>query len=66
MTTSSDHRTPSAPRPGGSGHWGELTATLSAESTEQFGNWLSRELEALTESLDHFASPQSQLKSLGR
>lgn len=65
MTTSSNHSTPSAPRPTGE-HWNELTATLSAESVETLGQWLSEDLEALTGSLERYASPRSILKSISR
>lgn len=65
MTTSSNHSTPSAPRPTGE-HWNELTATLSAESIETLGQWLSDDLDALTIRLEKYASPQSVLKSISR
>ena len=65
MTSSSDHRTPSSPRPGGE-HWHTLTATLSAQSTEEFSTWLSLELKVLEEQLDKFVTPNSLLKSLRR
>jgi hypothetical protein len=65
MTTSSDHRTPSAPRPSGK-HWNELTATLPSKSTEEFGTWLSRELDVLVSELDAFVTPNSLRKSLRR
>jgi len=64
MTTSSDHRTP-APEPHGD-HWLELTATLSDESTQAFGDWLGRELEALVADLDEFVTPDSLRKSMRR
>ncbi len=64
MTTSSDHRTP-APAPCGK-HWNELTATLSPESTEEFGTWLSKQLTALEERMDAFVTPHSLRKSLRR
>jgi len=65
MTTSSDHRTPPAPQPSGE-HWYELTATLSAESTEEFGDWLSQELAGLENKLDLYVTPNSLCKGLGR
>lgn len=65
MTDSSDHRTPPSPRPGGE-HWNTLTATLSVESTEEFGTWLSQELKTLEEQLERFVTPNSLLKSLRR
>ena len=65
MTTSSDHRTPSAPQPSGE-HWYELTATLSPESTEEFGDWLSQELLGLETELDSYMTPRSLRKGLGR
>ncbi len=70
MTTSSDHRNPSSPQPSenwGSGeHWFELTATLSPESTEQFGEWLKDELSSLENELDSFITPNSLRKSIRR
>ncbi len=65
MTTSSDNTTPSDPRPEGA-HWTELTATLPRESTEVFGQWLSDDLDLLTEQLERFASPRSILKDIKR
>lgn len=70
MTTSSDHRNPSSPQPrenwGGGEHWFELTATLSTESTEQFGDWLKDELSTLESELDSFITPNSLRKSMRR
>jgi hypothetical protein len=65
MTTSSDHLTKSTPRPSGA-HWHELTATLSPESKEKFGDWLSQQLAELESELDSFVTPNSLLKSLRR
>jgi len=65
MTTSSDHPTPSAPRPSGT-HWHELSATLAPKSTEEFGVWLSEELDALVCEMDAFVTPNSLRKSLRR
>ena len=65
MTTSSDHRTPTNPRPSGE-HWFELTATLCVESTEEFGDWLSQELDELVDSLDTYVTPNSRRKDLRR
>ncbi len=65
MTTSSKNSTAPTPRPSGE-HWNELTATLSAESVESLGKWLSEDLGVLTDTLDRFASPQSVLKSISR
>lgn len=70
MTTSSDHQNPSSPQPSenwsGGEHWFELTATLSPESTEEFGEWLRDELAALENELDLFVTPNSLLKSIRR
>ena len=69
MTTSSDHQIPSAPEPNkewAGDHWDELTATLSTESTEQFGKWVSDDLEVLICELDAYVSPNSLKKSLRR
>ena len=33
-------------------HWYELTATLSPESTEQFGEWLTEELQVLVAEME--------------
>lgn len=65
MTTSSDHRTPATPRPCGE-HWFELTATLSRESTEAFGDWLSYELKQLEDRLEAYVTPNSRRKSRRR
>ncbi len=68
MTTSSDHRNPSSsPQPSanwaGGEHWFELTATLSPESTEEFGEWLSESLAIMEDELDSFITPNSLHKS---
>lgn len=65
MTTSSDHRTPSRPRLSGE-HWFELTATLSRESTEVFGTWLSSELRQLEDCLEGYVTPNSRRKTRRR
>lgn len=65
MTTSSDHRTPATPRPSGE-HWSELTATLSHESTEAFGDWLCLELRALEDRLEAYVTPRSRRKGRKR
>ena len=65
MTTSSDYRTPSAPQPSGE-HWYELTATLSPESAQEFGDWLSQELAGLESDLESYVTPNSLRKSLRR
>ena len=70
MTTSSDHQTPSPQPPGDnwsdSDHWDELTAPLSSESTEEFGSWISDELEVMLCELDAYVTPNSLKKSLRR
>ena len=69
MTTSSDHRNPSSPQPRenwGGEHWFELTATLSPESTQEFGEWLRDELSTLEDELDSFTTPNSLRKSIRR
>ncbi len=65
MTTSSDHRTPTTPKPSGE-HWFELTATLSRESTEAFGDWLRDELRLLEDRLEAYVTPNSRRRSGGR
>ena len=65
MTTSSDHRTPATPKPSGE-HWFELTATLSRESTEAFGDWLYDELRQLEDQLEAYVTPNSRRKARGR
>lgn len=65
MTTSSNQRTPSAPRPHGD-HWLELTATLCRESKEEFGDWLSGELTLMEQELNSYVTPNSLRKSLRR
>ncbi|MGB7326955.1 MAG: hypothetical protein WBD31_18920 [Rubripirellula sp.] len=65
MTTSSDNKTPSVPGPTGE-HWNELTATLPPDSTDTLAQWLSTDLEKLTDELAHFSSPRSIMKGLSR
>ncbi|NND95960.1 MAG: hypothetical protein HKN47_01370 [Pirellulaceae bacterium] len=65
MPTSSENRTPKAPRLEGE-HWNEFIATLCLESTVAFGDWLSDDLANLETKLDQFASPMSVRKSLRR
>ena len=65
MTTSSDHRTPSAPRPSGD-HWAELTATLPEVPVEELGTWLDQQLNQLQEELESYVTPNSLRKSLRR
>lgn len=40
-------------------HWYDLTATLKRNSREEFGDWLTRELEALELELSHFSTALS-------
>ena len=41
-------------------HWYDLTATLSRQSRDEFGVWLSAELDALELALCHFSTPISR------
>lgn len=41
-------------------HWYELTATLSRQSRDEFGVWLSEELHGLELELSHFSTPNSR------
>ncbi|KAA1261517.1 hypothetical protein LF1_40670 [Rubripirellula obstinata] len=65
MTTSSENQTPVKNRPCGD-HWFEMTATLSAQETAQFGDWMSESLDELEASLQHFSSPQSRGEAVAR
>ncbi|TWU39283.1 hypothetical protein [Novipirellula artificiosorum] len=60
MTTSSEHRAPTPEE----GTWHALTATLSPQSTDQFDEWVSEQLQDLEEHLREFVSPRSLQKSL--
>ncbi len=56
MTTSNNPKTP----PTASGeHWYELTATLTQQSCELFGDWLNQELAALESELEKFTTERS-------
>lgn len=59
MTTSSENQTPVKNRPFGD-HWFEMTATLSAQETARFGDWMIESLDELEASLQQFSSPQSR------
>ena len=41
-------------------HWYDLTATLSRQSRDEFGVWLSEELDTLELTLCHFSTPISR------
>ena len=41
-------------------HWYDLTATLSRQSRDEFGVWLSEELDSLELTLCHFSTPISR------
>lgn len=62
MTTSSDSRTPSAPRPDGS-HWRELTAALPA-TIATLDAWFDEQLDQLERRNAPFVTPQSLRKNL--
>ena len=64
MPTSSEYQAPT-PQPEGD-HWSELTATLSEESRQAFGEWLGHELDELVDELESFVTPNSLSKSLRR
>ncbi|QDS91289.1 hypothetical protein FF011L_00180 [Roseimaritima multifibrata] len=65
MTTSSDNRTPSAPRPNGE-HWAELSQTLPTSSVAQLSDWFDTQLAVLEERQAHFITKRSLKKSLRR
>ena len=64
MTTSSDNRTPSAPRPS-ENHWKELTARLP-ESVQTLDQWMDQQLVELEESYEDYVTKASLRKSLRR
>lgn len=67
MTTSNDHQAPPPQDDWAAGeHWDELTATLSSESKEEFGAWISQELDEMLCDLDSYITPHSLKKSLRR
>ena len=63
MTTSTNQR--SAPQVCGD-HWLELTATLSPTATDEFSDWLDRELDQLERRLYSFVTPNSLNRSSRR
>lgn len=62
MTTSSDSRTPSAPRPDG-GHWRELTAALPA-TVATLDAWFDQQLGELERRNAAFITHRSLRKNL--
>ncbi len=64
MTTSTEKRQPSLSTHGD--HWLEMTATLSRESTDEFGDWLGDELAKLEKELYTFITPRSLTKGSQR
>lgn len=64
MTTSSDSRTPSAPRPDGS-HWEELRQALPA-TVQQLDQWIDHQLLVLEERQADFVTRRTRLKGLRR
>ncbi len=65
MPTSSEKPTSNTPLLEGT-HWNEFIATLSVDSAEEFGQWLSQDLAELEAKLERFASKSSIKKSLRR
>ncbi len=65
MTTSSDYRTPRSISVSGD-HWLEMTATLSRAGTDEFGDWLGRQLDQMEKDLYSYVTPGSLSKSLQR
>jgi len=63
MTTSSDNRTPSAPRPEAK-NWSEVSSQLLPTATEKFADWLDTKLQELEESQKRFITGRSLAKSL--
>lgn len=64
MTTSSDNRTPSVPRPAGK-HWDELTRRLP-KSVERLDAWFDGQLAVLEKKQSAFITKRSLKKSLRR
>ena len=65
MTTSSENTTTTKTRPCGD-HWFEMTATLAADDTQRFGDWMSETLVALEIALEKYSSPQSRGENVQR
>ncbi|WP_339943910.1 hypothetical protein [Novipirellula rosea] len=61
MTTSSDLKT--SPNPSDE-RWHALSATISPESTDVFGQWVSDQLKELEARLGDFESPRSVCHNL--
>ncbi|EMI16577.1 hypothetical protein RMSM_06500 [Rhodopirellula maiorica SM1] len=61
MTTSSDLKT--SPNPSDE-RWHALAATISPESTDVFGQWVSDQLKELEARLGDFESPRSVCHNL--
>lgn len=62
MTTSSDSRTPSAPRPGGD-HWRELTAALPP-TLATLDSWFDEQLDELERRNSTFITHRTLRKHL--
>lgn len=65
MTTSSETRTPSLPRPSGD-HWLEMTATLDQQDAAVLDQWITEVLSELETKASHFSSPKSRGERLAR
>ena len=66
MTTSSDNRSPSAPRPGGD-HWKELSDAIAAAtpvSVAELDKWFDLQLADLEVKQAHFVTRRTLRKNL--
>ncbi len=74
MTFSNDHQDSTVPDPAAAKrqtfaageHWFEMTASLSAESTAVFADWIDRDLAVLQDELSEFVTNDSLKQSLRR
>jgi len=65
MTTSSDNKTPSVPRPEAK-NWHDLSNQFAATATEKFAGWIDAQLQLLEDSQKRFVTRQTIAKSLRR
>lgn len=65
MTTSSDNKTPSVPRPEAK-NWHDLSSQFAPTATEKFAAWIDAQLLVLEESQKQFVTRRTIAKSLRR
>jgi len=65
MTTSSDNKIPSVPRPEAK-NWLALSSQFGALATDKFADWIDAQLHVLEESQKRFVTAQTIAKSLRR